>query len=90
MECLTALKEAHEEDEHAFPAAYCIELYEELVAAWGEDLRESRRKLCSICGTENPRLEDLKLLALAPGADGQANFQFPRIWDLADPAGGHS
>ena len=87
MECLTALKEAHEEDEHAFPAAYCIELYEELVAAWGEDLRESRRKLCSICGTENPRLEDLKLLALAPGADGQANFQFPRIWDLADPAG---
>ena len=33
-------------------------------------------------GTENPRLEDLKLLALAPGPNGTANFQFPRIWDL--------
>ena len=77
----------HEEDEHAFPAAYCIELFEELVAAWCEELRESRRKLCSLLGTENPRLEDLKLLALAPGADGQANFQFPSIWDLGDPSG---
>ncbi|CAL1131402.1 unnamed protein product [Cladocopium goreaui] len=59
----------------------------ELVAAWCEELRESRRKLCSLLGTENPRLEDLKLLALAPGADGQANFQFPSIWDLGDPNG---
>ena len=87
LDCLQALKEAHEEDEHAFPAAYCIELFEELVAAWCEELRESRRKLCSLLGTENPRLEDLKLLALAPGADGQANFQFPSIWDLGDPNG---
>ena len=27
------------------------------------------------------------MLALAPGPDGQANFQFPRIWDLNDPEG---
>lgn len=85
--CLQALKEAHEEDEHAFPASYCIELFEELVAAWCEELRESRRKLCAALGTENPRLEDLKLYALAPGKDGTANFQFPRIWDLSDPEG---
>ena len=26
-------------------------------------------------------------LALAPSSTGQANFQFPRVWDLADPAG---
>ena len=42
---------------------------------------------CAKLGTENPRLEDLKLLALAPGANGLPNFQFPWIWDLADPAG---
>ena len=87
LDCLQALKEAHEEDEHAFPASYCIDLFEELVAAWCEELRESRRRLCSLLGTENPRLEDLKMLALAPGPDGQANFQFPRIWDLNDPEG---
>jgi len=87
LDCLQALKEAHEEDEHAFPAKYCIELFEELVAAWCEEVRESRRKLCSLLGTENPRLEDLKLLALAPGPNGQTNFQFPRVWDLSDPDG---
>ena len=36
LDCLQALKEAHEEDEHAFPASYCIDLFEELVAAWCE------------------------------------------------------
>ena len=87
LDCLQALKEAHEGDEHAFPAKYCIELFEELVAAWCEEVRESRRKLCSLLGTENPQLEDLKLLALAPGPNGQTNFQFPRVWDLSDPDG---
>ena len=86
-ECLQAIKEAHEEDEHAFPASYCIELFEELTAVWCEEVRESRRKLCALLGTENPRLEDLKLLALAPGPSGAANFQFPRVWDLSDPEG---
>ena len=38
-------------------------------------------------GTENPRLEDLKLIALAASNDGTPNFQFARVWDLEDPQG---
>ncbi|CAE7252651.1 unnamed protein product, partial [Symbiodinium pilosum] len=52
-----------------------------------EAIRESRRQLCAKLGTENPRLEDLKLIALAPNDDGTPNFQFPRVWDLKDPQG---
>ena len=84
---LQALHEAHEEDEHAYPVSYCIELLEELNAVWAESVRESRGILCAKLGTENPRLEDLKLIALAPGAEDRPNFQFPRIWGLQDPAG---
>jgi hypothetical protein len=54
---------------------------------WCEQLRESRRRLCQKLGTENPRLEDLKLIALAPGPDGCPNFRFPNVWAIADPAG---
>ena len=84
---LQALREAHEEDENAFPFAYCGQLFEEMTAVWCEEIRESRRRLCAKLGTENPRLEDFKLVALSPSTTGQANFQFPRVWDLADPAG---
>ena len=84
---LQALREAHEEDENAFPFAYCVQLFEEMTAVWCEEIRESRRRLCAKLGTENPRLEDFKLVALSPSTTGQANFQFPRVWDLADPAG---
>ena len=84
---LQALREAHEEDENAFLFAYCVQLFEEMTAVWCEEIRESRRRLCAKLGTENPRLQDLKLIALAPSSTGQANFQFPRVWDLADPAG---
>ena len=84
---LQALREAHEEDENAFPFSYCVQLFEEMTAVWCEEIRESRRRLCAKLGTENPRLEDFKLVALSPSATGQANFQFPRVWDLADPAG---
>ncbi|CAE7323972.1 unnamed protein product [Symbiodinium sp. CCMP2456] len=87
MKFLKALQEAHEEDEHAFPFKYCMDLYEELSAVWCEEIRERRRQLCAKLGTENPRLEDLKLLALAPGPDGSPKFQFPRVWDLSDPSG---
>ena len=87
MTFLKALHEAHDEDEHAYPVQYCIELFEELNAVWAESVRESRRMLCARLGTENPRLEDLKLIALAPGDGDRPNFQFPRIWDLQDPAG---
>ena len=71
---LKALQEAHEEDEHAYPTAYCIKLFEELNAVWSEQVRD-------------PRMEDLKLIALVPGPDGNPNFRFPRVWDLKDPAG---
>ena len=87
MAFLAALREANEEDENAFPVGYCIKLYEELNAVWCEQIRESRRKLCAKLGTENPRLEDLKLVALSPGPDGTPAFQFPRVWDLQDPQG---
>ena len=87
MAFLVALREANEEDENAFPVGYCIKLYEELNAVWCEQIRESRRKLCAKLGTENPRLEDLKLVALSPGPDGTPAFQFPRVWDLQDPQG---
>ena len=82
---LSFLCEANEEDENAYPVNYCIRLYEELNAVWCEAIRESRRQLCAKLGTENPRLEDLKLIALAPSDDGTPNFQFPRVWDLKDP-----
>ena len=80
------LREANEENENAYPVTYCIRLYEELNAVWCKAIRESRR-LCAKLGTENPRLEDLKLIALAPSDDGTPNFQFPRVWDLKDPQG---
>ena len=83
---LKALQEAHEEDERAYPTASCIKLFEELNAVWVEQVREARRTLCAKLGTENPRVEDLKLIALAPGPDGLPNFRFPRVWDLKDPA----
>ena len=72
------------EDENAFPFTYCMQLFEETTAVWCEEVREKRRGLCAKLGTENPRLEDLKLL---PGANGLPNFQFPRVWDLALPEG---
>ena len=72
-----ALHEAHDEDEHAYPMQYCIDLCDELKVVWGEAVRESRRRLCSRLHTKNPRLEDLKLIALSPGPDCRPSFQFP-------------
>ena len=76
---LSFLREANEEDENAYPMNYCIKFYEELNVVWREAIRESRRQLCAKLGTENPRLEDLKLIALAPSDDGTPNFQFLRV-----------
>ena len=70
---LSFLREANEEDENAYPVNYCIKLYEELNAVWCKAIWESRRQ-CAKLGTENPRLEDLKLMALAPSNDGTPNF----------------
>ena len=84
---LKALQEAHEEDKHAYQTAYCIKLFEELNAVWCEQVRESRRTLCAQFGTENPRMEDLRLLALSPSSEIGLNFRFPPVWDLNDPSG---
>ena len=54
MAFLEALREAHEDDENAYPADYCIRLFEELSTVWCEQVRESRRNLCARMGTENP------------------------------------
>lgn len=66
LQCLQALREAHVEDDHAFPAAYCVELFEKLVAAWGEEFRETRRKICAAIGIDNPRPKDIEIYALLP------------------------
>ena len=87
MSFLKALREAHEEDENSYPADCCIKPFEEISAVWCEQVRESPRNLCAQLGTENPRMEDLKLLALATVEDSLPNFRFPNHWDLADPQG---
>eukprot|EP00974_Lingulodinium_polyedra_P122872 11184571-Lingulodinium_polyedra.AAC.1 len=76
-EAFQALQVAHEEDDSAFPAAYVYGVWEELNAAWCEQLRERRRELLRALGTENPRKEDLRFIALAPGPDGAAALKFP-------------
>ena len=81
------MQDAHEEDDNAFPAAYVYGLWEELNAAWCEQLREKRRELIRQLGSDNPRKEDLKFLALTPGPDGAAVWKFPNVFDLKDPQG---
>ncbi|CAE8601345.1 unnamed protein product, partial [Polarella glacialis] len=87
MAALKKLEEAHDEDDNAWPADYVFALWEELSAAWREELRESRRQLCHTLGTDNPRKEDLRFVALSPNQDGQPNFAFPTTWDMENPHG---
>eukprot|EP00959_Pyramimonas_sp_CCMP1952_P125089 2615018-Pyramimonas_sp.AAC.1 len=79
---------SHEHDEDEYPSKHVYGLWEELNAAWSEQLREKRRAMCLLLGTQHPRKEDLKLCALAPtGPGGQAAFKFPNVFDLDDPGG---
>lgn len=80
---LDQIEKAHEQDADVWPENYCYSLWEELKAAWVEELRESRRQLCRILNTDNPRKEDLKFVALAP----DSGFHFPRTFDLTHPEG---
>ena len=82
-EALEQIEKAHEADPEAWPEAYCFSLWEELKAAWVEELRESRRRLCKVLNTDIPRKEDLKFIALAPGS----GFHFPTTFQLDDPGG---
>ena len=83
LAALEQIEKAHEKDVDVWPESYCYSLWEELKAAWVEELRESRRKLCRILNTDNPRKEDLKFVALAPGS----GFKFPKTFDLGHPEG---
>ena len=51
-EALSALMKAHEEDDCAFPAEHIYSLWEELCAAWCEQLRERRRELTRQLNTD--------------------------------------
>ena len=82
-EALEQIEKAHEADPEAWPEAFCFSLWEELKAAWVEELRESRRRLCKVLNTDIPRKEDLKFIALAPGS----GFHFPTTFQLDDPQG---
>ena len=83
LKALDQIERAHEQDSDVWPENYCYSLWEELKAAWVEELRESRRQLCRILNTDNPRKEDLKFVALAP----DSGFHFPRTFDFAHPEG---
>jgi len=85
---LESLRRSHEHDEDEYPARYVYAIWEELNAAWCEQLREKRRRLCLLLGKQSPRKEDLKLCALAPtGPNQEASFKFPNVFDLDDPSG---
>ena len=83
LQALEQIEQAHEADPEAWPEAYCYSLWEELKAAWIEELREGRRRLCKILNCEQPRKEDLRFVALAPGS----GFTFPTTFELDDPQG---
>ena len=83
LKALEQIEQAHEADPEAWPEAYCYSLWEELKAAWIEELREGRRRLCKILNCEQPRKEDLRFVALAPGS----GFTFPTTFELDDPQG---
>ena len=87
VETLKLLVEAHELDEGTFPAQCCVDLWEELVGAQGGGAREKRRTFCRLLGSEDPRQEDIRLLALAPGEGGSPAFKFPDTFDLSSPIG---
>ena len=83
LRALEQIEQAHEADPEAWPETYCYSLWEELKAAWVEELREGRRRLCKLLNCEQPRKEDLRFVALAPGS----GFTFPTTFELDDPQG---
>ena len=83
LRALEQIEQAHEADPEAWPETYCYSLWEELKAAWIEELREGRRRLRKLLNCEQPRKEDLRFVALAPGS----GFTFPTTFELDDPQG---
>ena len=88
MKCLEVLFNSVEENRRKFPLDSVRDLWEEIWGAWCEEVRESRRALCRSLGTDNPRKEDVKFLALTlDPRTGKAAFQFPNTFDLDAPDG---
>ena len=77
MKFLQALREAHEEDENAFPFTYCVQLFEEMIAVWCEEVRERRRLLCAKLGTENPRSRGPQTLGTGTWSRQAPEFPVP-------------
>ena len=82
---LQTLEKAHEEDDNVFPSHYIMDLWEELWSVWCEEVREGRRALQRLLDTDHPRKEDIKFVALTPGADGLPSWKFPTTFDLQAP-----
>ena len=85
---LQRLRAACEEGDIACPARYIYGLREELTDAWAEQLREKRREFPRVLGAQNPRKEDVKMVAMAADdAAGIACLSFPGVFDLDAPGG---
>ena len=81
---LGALGKAHRQDPAAFPAEHVSRTREELRASWCGQLREKRRRLLLQLSTDSPTKQDLRFLAWAPDASGEASWRCPSTWDLDD------
>ena len=64
--CIELLQHRHETDQEGYPFSFCRRTWEELMCVYCEYIREQRRELCRLSRNENPRLEDLRLLAFTP------------------------
>ena len=81
-ECIEKLLDWHETTKKANPFDFVTNLWEELMGVWCEQIREGRRLLCRKLGTEHPRKEEIRFIALAPDETGAATWRFPDVFDL--------
>ena len=81
QQAIDTLQRWHESNETKHPFHHCVRTFEEILAVYVEGVRNRRRELCRLIGTENPRKEDLKVLAWTPMPEGGAWFKFENCWD---------
>ena len=79
MKFLQALREAHEEDENAFPFTYCTQLFEEMTAVWCEEVREKRRGLCAKTRDREPLLGGFEAPGIGPRNQRAAKFSSSHV-----------
>jgi len=85
--CMETLLASHEANKHTYPLSWVKDVWEEINGVWCEEIREKRRQLCRMLGTDNPRKEEVRFLALAPGPTGAASWVYPDSFDLESPTG---